>query len=204
MLSLSLTACTLFPGAPDPPPSSGSASTSDGFAGEDEKGPRSTTVPGLPSHETLTWVTPQGGTYQVDVNSVEVRGKHTYFLFTLTHLKAAPDNPDTRWTIGDFFASTAGTRPSDSSGNRVDDQGMNANSANGLTLIDPETEKKWEVVYDTSGLCLCSPALDNISLPEGESHTLYAIYPALPDTTEFVSIEIPEFGRTKNIPVTRK
>lgn len=222
---LALSACTVIPGSSGPlPPNEESQSTSSpsssspasgttvptsenpktsqsgGASGAESPGFSSTPATAL---GTLNVKEENGREYQVDVNSVVVHGEVTLVNFTVIYKKAPPAEAGQTWGLGNVFTEIGHVVPRDPEGKQLGHIALNAGSANGLVLIDPQTGRKWKTAYETSGMCMCSRNPDG--LLEGQSQALYAIYAPLPEDITSINIDFPnKTGRIENIPVTRK
>lgn len=206
----SSTAPTPAPGSDAPASASENANTSqptDGFTGVNSPGFTSTPASSL---ATLNADSKNGRRkVQVDVNSVEVRGKYTFVNFTATLIESGASDDailpsEKNWQISTDFADEGYERPIDSEGNVINDEGLNSFTTNGVVLVDPKTGKNWTPAYDATGLCLCSRSLSDTFVGEGQSYGLYAVYAALPEDVTSVTIQFPNFGRAENVPVNRK
>lgn len=75
----------------------------------------------------------------------------------------------------------------------------NVENADGMSLIDGDAGKKYMVVRDSEGACLCTSGRS--SLTEGEPVTVYAYFPAPPTSTEAVDVEIPNMVPFDDVPI---
>ncbi|RIL08479.1 MAG: hypothetical protein DCC75_08760 [Proteobacteria bacterium] len=73
------------------------------------------------------------------------------------------------------------------------------NSVGGVHLIDPQNKKKYFVVRDTAGKCLCSKGLKGV--PTGSKTNLWAKFPAPPVSVSKISVEIPHFIPMDDVPL---
>lgn len=71
----------------------------------------------------------------------------------------------------------------------------------GIHLIDSTNKKKYFVVRDSDGACLCSRSIANIS-PSSQS-VVWAKFPAPPDEVQKVTVEIPHFAPLEDVPIGR-
>lgn len=76
-----------------------------------------------------------------------------------------------------------------------------AHSVDGVHLIDPVGKKKYFVVRDTGGACLCSREIQAIA--PGAQSVLWAKFPAPPEDVQKVTVEVPHFPPLEDIPVSR-
>jgi hypothetical protein len=74
-------------------------------------------------------------------------------------------------------------------------------SVAGAHLIDAEGQKKYFVVRDTEGACLCSRGLSDIK-PKTRSN-LWAKFPAPPDEVQKITVVIPHFTPMDDVPISR-
>nr|WSX77093.1 hypothetical protein OH826_26595 [Streptomyces sp. NBC_00899] len=68
-------------------------------------------------------------------------------------------------------------------------------SVAGAVLVDPEGKKRYYVLRDTGGMCLCTMGLVDIE-PE-ESRPFFAQFPSPPPTTTQVEFELPTMPPAK-------
>ena len=71
----------------------------------------------------------------------------------------------------------------------------------GIHLIDAANEKKYFVVRDAAGVCVCSRDIANIAA--GSQSVLWAKFPAPPDDVQKITVEIPHFPPFEDVPITR-
>ena len=76
-----------------------------------------------------------------------------------------------------------------------------AHSVDGIHLIDPIGKKKYFVVRDADGACVCSREVQAIA-PGGQS-VLWAKFPVPPDDVQKITIEIPHFPPFEDVAITR-
>ncbi len=76
-----------------------------------------------------------------------------------------------------------------------------AHSVDGIHLIDPVGKKKYFVVRDSDGACLCSREIQGIV--RGAQSVLWAKFPAPPDDVQKMTVEIPHFPPLEDVPVSR-
>ncbi|MEU6891826.1 hypothetical protein ABZ934_08480 [Streptomyces sp. NPDC046557] len=87
-------------------------------------------------------------------------------------------------TGGQPFASTAAWR-----GNELNGSGA---SVAGVTLVDKAGKKRYYVLRDTDGRCLCTTGLTIID--PGQTVPFFAQFPAPPATTTEVDFSLPTFA----------
>ena len=71
----------------------------------------------------------------------------------------------------------------------------------GVNLIDPVAKKKYFVVRDTEGACVCSRDVPNIK-PKSRAN-LWAKFPAPPEDVQKISVVIPHFTPLDDVPISR-
>lgn len=69
----------------------------------------------------------------------------------------------------------------------------------GAYLLDPTNKKKYLVVRDTAGICVCSN-IDGIE--SGKKMNLWATYPAPPADVQKVTVIVPMFEPMDGVPIT--
>lgn len=74
-------------------------------------------------------------------------------------------------------------------------------SMGGVTLIDEANKKKYFVVRDSEGQCVCSRGLKDQK--PGETRNLWARFPAPPDDVATVSVVVPHFSPMDDVPLSR-
>lgn len=74
-------------------------------------------------------------------------------------------------------------------------------SVGGVVLIDEANKKKYFVVRDSEGQCVCSRDLKDQRA--GETRNLWARFPAPPDDVQKVSVVIPHFSPMDDVPLSR-
>ncbi|WP_351226084.1 hypothetical protein [Streptomyces sp. NPDC002133] len=70
----------------------------------------------------------------------------------------------------------------------------NLNSVGGATLVDKAGKKRYYVLRDTDGRCLCTTKIR--PLQPGKSTPVFMQFPAPPDTTTEVDFNLPTFATT--------
>jgi hypothetical protein len=74
-------------------------------------------------------------------------------------------------------------------------------SVGGVQLIDEAGKKKYLVVRDTAGKCVCSQ--DAKDIKPGESANLWARFPAPPDSVQKIAVIVPHFQPMDDVPIGR-
>ncbi len=72
-------------------------------------------------------------------------------------------------------------------------------SVSGASLVDQAGKKRYLVLRDTDGECLCTTGLVNIR--PGESRTIFAQFPAPPDDVKAVDFQLPTMPSVR-IPIS--
>jgi hypothetical protein len=70
-----------------------------------------------------------------------------------------------------------------------------------IHLIDGESKKKYFVVTDSDGQCLCSRDISNIG--PGSQITLWAKFPAPPNDVRKITVEIPHFVPFEDVAIVQ-
>jgi hypothetical protein len=71
----------------------------------------------------------------------------------------------------------------------------------GIHLIDAANKKKYFVMRDTDGACVCSRNIANTAV--GSQSVLWAKFPAPPDDVQKITVEIPHFPPFEDVPISR-
>ena len=74
-------------------------------------------------------------------------------------------------------------------------------SIGGAVLIDEANKKKYFVVRDSEGQCVCSRGLKDQKA--GETRNLWARFPAPPEDVQKISVVIPHFSPMDDVPLSR-
>jgi len=74
-------------------------------------------------------------------------------------------------------------------------------SIGGVHLIDAVGKKKYLVLRDTEGKCVCSSGIKSVQ--PGSRASLYAKFPAPPESVEKISIVIPHFIPMDDVPMSK-
>jgi len=122
------------------------------------------------------------------------------------------ESPGTRVEVQELKRSSGGTVTlkftmiNDSNGqletgSRFGESGQNKDfrSIGGITLIDPVSKKKYLVVRDSEGNCICSVGIPDINSKSRSN--LWAKFPAPPQDVKKVSIVIPHFIPMDDVPI---
>jgi hypothetical protein len=72
-------------------------------------------------------------------------------------------------------------------------------SFSGVHLIDGVAKKKYFVVADSDGNCLCSEHVDDVKAKTQVS--LWAKFPAPPDSVQKITVQIPRFIPVDDVPI---
>jgi hypothetical protein len=81
------------------------------------------------------------------------------------------------------------------------DGGNEFGNLGGIHLIDEPNKKKYFVMRDSGGVCVCSRDIANIAA--GSQSVLWAKFPAPPDDIQKITVEIPHFPPFEDVPITR-
>jgi len=124
--------------------------------------------------------------------------------------------PDTRVEVTELKRSSGGTltlkfaiindssNPLDFSYNFVEEGKygtIDFGSIGGVNLIDAVGKKKYLVLRDTEGKCVCSRGLKEIQ--PGSRANLYAKFPAPPESVEKITVAIPHFIPMDDVPISK-
>jgi hypothetical protein len=74
-------------------------------------------------------------------------------------------------------------------------------SIGGIALVDPVGKKKYLVVRDSDGACLCSRDIPNVAM--NSRLNLWAKFPAPPEDVKKISISIPHFAPMDDVPISQ-
>lgn len=74
-------------------------------------------------------------------------------------------------------------------------------SIGGVDLVDPVGKKKYLVVRDSDGACLCSRDIPNVA--KKSRLNLWAKFPAPPEDVKKISIAIPHFAPMDDVPISQ-
>ena len=75
------------------------------------------------------------------------------------------------------------------------------NAVSGIYLVDVANKKKYFVVVDTDGHCICSRDVSNIP-PKGSAN-MWAKFPAPPDSVTKIGVVVPHFVPMDDVPLSR-
>lgn len=84
-------------------------------------------------------------------------------------------------------------------GDYGEDKAKDFGSIGGVTLVDAANKKKYFVVRDTDGTCVCSTKIQNIK-PSTRA-VLWAKFPAPPEDVKSLSISVPHFAPMDDVPL---
>ncbi|MFD7442509.1 hypothetical protein [Streptomyces sp. NPDC059909] len=90
---------------------------------------------------------------------------------------------------------SASKNPSAWAGIEIDVVSKNPNSVAGATLVDLAGKKRYYVLRDTDGRCLCTAGLTPVQ--PGKSVPVFMQFPAPPDSTTEVDLTLPTFSTAK-------
>jgi hypothetical protein len=86
-------------------------------------------------------------------------------------------------------------------GSSFGEGGGDFGTISGIHLIDAANKKKYFVVRDADGTCVCSRNIANIAA--GSQSVLWAKFPAPPDDVQKITVEIPHFPPIEDVPISR-
>ncbi len=69
-----------------------------------------------------------------------------------------------------------------------------------VTLVDTGNKKRYLVVKDTEGVCVCSELKED--LEPGTAFNVWAKFPAPPDDVQQISVIVPGFEPVEAVPIT--
>lgn len=75
------------------------------------------------------------------------------------------------------------------------------NAVSGIYLVDVPNKKKYFVVTDTDGHCVCSRDMDPVR--SKQSANLWAKFPAPPDSVTKIGVVVPHFVPMDDVPLSR-
>lgn len=91
---------------------------------------------------------------------------------------------------------------SDNLASKEDGFNKGQDKASGVTLIDEAGGKRYFVLTDSDGQCLCSTNIAGDGfIDQGDTAQLYAKFPAPPQGTKTVSFELPTFQTIDDVPI---
>jgi len=105
-------------------------------------------------------------------------------------------------TLSLKFAITNGSEKSVGSGYEFADKDheiIDHGSVGGVQLIDEAGKKKYFVVRDTEGKCVCSQKIKDVK--PGETENFWARFPAPPDTVAKITVIVPHFQPMDDVPI---
>ena len=82
-----------------------------------------------------------------------------------------------------------------------DDTRRDTRSVAGITLVDAIGKKKYFVLRDSEGACLCSHAFEDLA--SSGRLSLWAKFPAPPDNVDKISVIVPHFAPMDDVPLGR-
>jgi len=74
-------------------------------------------------------------------------------------------------------------------------------SVGGVQLVDEAGKKKYFVVRDTGGKCVCSQGVKSVK--PGETVNVWARFPAPPDTVQKITVIVPHFQPMDDVPISK-
>ncbi|WP_329453281.1 hypothetical protein OG894_42635 (plasmid) [Streptomyces sp. NBC_01724] len=88
----------------------------------------------------------------------------------------------------------AAANPAHWSGNETEIVNKNLNSVGGATLVDKAGKKRYYILRDTEGRCLCTGGMTAVQ--PGSTLSVFMQFPAPPSTTTEVDLNLPTFATT--------
>jgi len=79
--------------------------------------------------------------------------------------------------------------------------GNSSSSISGVHLIDEANNKKYFVVKDSEGDCICSRRIEGIQ--PWSQKVVWAQFTAPPDEVQKITVEIPHFPPMQDVPISR-
>ncbi len=107
-------------------------------------------------------------------------------------------------TVSMKFSITNGSDKSVGSGYEFADKDheiTDHGSVGGVQLIDEGGKKKYFVVRDTDGKCVCSQKIKDVK--PGESENFWARFPAPPDSVQKITVIVPHFQPMDDVPISK-
>jgi hypothetical protein len=107
-------------------------------------------------------------------------------------------------TVSLKFTITNGSEKSVGSGYEFADKDhevIDHGSVGGVQLIDEAGKKKYFVVRDTEGKCVCSQKIKDVK--PGETENFWARFPAPPDNVAKITVIVPHFQPMDDVPIGR-
>jgi hypothetical protein len=80
--------------------------------------------------------------------------------------------------------------------------GKTFSDVGGVHLIDAANKKKYFVIRDAEGECVCSRNLGSMNAGS-QTGVLWAQFPLPPDDVQKITVEVPHFPPLEDIPISR-
>jgi len=74
-------------------------------------------------------------------------------------------------------------------------------NVSGIHLIDTPSKKKYFVIADTDRKCLCSEDIEDV--PAKAAASLWAKFPAPPDSVKKITVEVPHFAPVEDVSISQ-
>lgn len=139
-----------------------------------------------------------GDGLRIDLNEVTTSSAATTVVFTAVNTKKSSED----LFINGRFDDGTDRVPMNDKGSTKEGEGKWF-TTDGVKLIEGKHAKVYRAAYDTSGGCLCSTELAQVSIKGGESVVLQTIFAGLPKDVTTVDVTIPEAGVFKKVKVSR-
>lgn len=108
-----------------------------------------------------------------------------------------------KFSISVPASSEANFQVSDVLASKEDGFEEGQDKVSGATLIDESGAKRYFVLTDSDGACLCSTHIAGDGfIDQGDTAQLYAKFPAPPGSTKSVSFEVPTFQTIDDVPIS--
>jgi hypothetical protein len=121
-------------------------------------------------------------------------GEQTGTRAVITDLKRAGNTVTLKFVIYNDSGSEM-----DTSGQFTDNDYKGYLSFSGVHLLDQTGKKKYYAVKDSDGNCVCTDGINGIKAKT--SVTVWVKYPAPPEGTQKITVQIPHFVPVEDVPI---
>ncbi|MET7786482.1 hypothetical protein ABZS93_07600 [Streptomyces sp900116325] len=177
-LALAVTACGSDDGGKTKDPASSSSSSTPNKPSDGDKGAQEDTAAGDKVDPNVKLAEARGEKDMLLVVN-EVKRDSGGFVTVQGELKNQGD---------------AAVNPSAWAGSESTIVSKNLNSVGGATLVDKAGKKRYYILRDTDGRCLCTTGMSAVQ--PGKSVPVFMQFPAPPSTTTEVDLSLPTFATT--------
>ncbi|MFB6705563.1 hypothetical protein ACFCW6_12715 [Streptomyces sp. NPDC056333] len=177
-LALAVTACGSDDGGKTKDPASSSSSSTPDKPSDGDKGAQEDTAAGDKVDPNVKLAEARGEKDMLLVVN-EVKRDSGGFVTVQGELKNQGD---------------AAVNPSAWAGSESTIVSKNLNSVGGATLVDKAGKKRYYILRDTDGRCLCTTGMSAVQ--PGKSVPVFMQFPAPPSTTTEVDLSLPTFATT--------